>query len=44
MKASQMQTAVDMHLNPYVSRNDFGNEAYFLSKAAAMDVIGAHSF
>lgn len=44
LRATKMQTAVDMHLNPFVSRNDFGNEAYLLSKGAAMDVIGAHSF
>lgn len=39
-----MQTAVEMHLNPYVERKNYGNEAYFLSKGAAMDVIGSHSF
>ena len=44
LKASNMQTAIDMHLNPHVNRNKFGNEAYFLSKGSAMDVIGAHSF
>lgn len=43
-KSNNMQTAVDMHLNPYVDPKTFGNEAYFLSKGAAMDVIGAHSF
>lgn len=44
LKASNMQTAIDMHLNPYVDKEKYGNEAYFLSKGAAMDVIGAHSF
>ncbi|AGA78860.1 hypothetical protein [Echinicola vietnamensis] len=44
LKASKMQTAVDLHLNPHVDRATFGNEAYLLSKGAAMDVIGAHTF
>lgn len=44
IRAKNMQTAVDMHLNPYVEKKTFGNEAYVLSKGAAMDVIGAHSF
>lgn len=44
LKATKMQTAIDMHLNPYVNRKKFGNEAYLLSKGAAMDVVGAHTF
>lgn len=44
IKAHQMQVAVEMHLDPTVPSNVYGNEAHFLSKGAAMDVIGAHSF
>ncbi|SEC31530.1 hypothetical protein SAMN04489761_2655 [Tenacibaculum sp. MAR_2009_124] len=44
IRANNMKTSIDMHLNPYVNRKKFGNEAYVLSKGAAMDVIGAHSF
>lgn len=43
-RANGMKIAVDMHLNPDVDKVQFGNEAYSLSKGAAMDVIGAHSF
>lgn len=43
-RAHHMQAAIDMHLNPHVNKTTFGNEAYTLSKGAAMDVIGAHSF
>ncbi|TDQ22000.1 HD domain-containing protein [Tenacibaculum caenipelagi] len=39
-----IKTAIDMHLYPSVSKNKYGNEAYLLSKAAAMDVIGSHVF
>ena len=43
-RADKMQAAIDMHLNPHVDKTVFGNEAYLLSKGAAMDVIGAHTF
>ncbi|MAY88597.1 MAG: nitrile hydratase [Pseudooceanicola sp.] len=44
LKAESMQLTAAMHLFPYVDRKKNGNEAYLLSKAAAMDVIGTHSF
>ncbi|MBI6118623.1 HD domain-containing protein [Salegentibacter maritimus] len=44
LRAGSMQAAINMHLNPYVDKEKYGNEAYLLSKGAAMDVIGAHSF
>ncbi len=43
-RANRMKLAIDAHLNPYVNKKTFGNEAYALSKGAAMDVIGAHAF
>ncbi|WP_281980043.1 nitrile hydratase [Tenacibaculum mesophilum] len=43
-KASTIKTAIEMHLYPTVDKKKFGNEAYLLSKGAAMDVIGSHYF
>ncbi|RKF04148.1 hypothetical protein C8N26_0809 [Tenacibaculum lutimaris] len=43
-KATIIKTAIDMHLYPSVDKKKFGNEAYLLSKGAAMDVIGSHCF
>lgn len=43
-KASTIKTAIDMHLYPTVDKKKFGNEAYLLSRGAAMDVIGSYYF
>lgn len=43
-KASAVKQAIDLHLNPIVNKDKYGNEAYSLSKGAAMDVIGANRF
>lgn len=43
-KASAVKQAIDLHLNPIIDKVKYGNEAYSLSKGAAMDVIGANSF
>ncbi|OCA78791.1 nitrile hydratase [Chryseobacterium contaminans] len=43
-KASAVKQAIDMHLNPIINKSKYGNEAYSLSKGAAMDVIGANRF
>ncbi|MDV2446902.1 nitrile hydratase [Elizabethkingia anophelis] len=43
-KANLIKQAIDMHLNPTINRNKYGNEAYTLSKGAIMDVIGAYYF
>ncbi|AFU70365.1 nitrile hydratase, putative [Psychroflexus torquis ATCC 700755] len=43
-KANLIKRAIDMHLYPDVDKKKFGNESYLLSKGAAIDVIGSHSF
>ena len=43
-KATIVKQAIDMHLNPVIDREKYGNESYFLSKGAAMDVIGLNKF
>lgn len=43
-QANIIKQAIDMHLNPIVDKKKYGNEAYTLSKGAAMDVIGANRF
>ncbi|WP_312554596.1 HD domain-containing protein [Empedobacter brevis] len=43
-KSTIIKQAIDMHLNPIIDRNKYGNETYLLSKGAAMDVIGASKF
>lgn len=43
-KATIVKQAIDLHLNPIVDKKKYGNEAYTLSKGAAMDVIGANAF
>lgn len=43
-KASVVKQAIDLHLNPVINKHKYGNEAYSLSKGAAMDVIGASRF
>ncbi|WHT39488.1 HD domain-containing protein [Myroides sp. mNGS23_01] len=43
-KSNIIKQAIDMHLNPIIDRNKYGNESYLLSKGAAMDVIGANRF
>lgn len=42
--ANLVKKAIDLHLYPNVDKVKFGNEAYLLSKGAAMDVIGSHYF
>lgn len=43
-RALVIEQSINLHLNPMVNKYKHGNEAYALSKGAAMDVIGANYF
>ncbi|MPS66715.1 HD domain-containing protein [Chryseobacterium cucumeris] len=43
-KASAVKQIIELHLYPIVDKLKYGNEAYSLSKGAAMDVVGANRF